>query len=148
MPELLQVGGWTQASSPLKASAVGGLVRPTAAAQVHLHALAEASFGIGIISWMLISSLLLNRLFVRPAAAQLRFIPLYARLRYSPGFWSFTFPYAAGANDALLWLTATRPPGAAAYAALVIAATTALVVAIAARTVLAVARGQLLDPPH
>ena len=32
-------------------TAAGGLIGADAAAQVHLHALAEASFGIGIISW-------------------------------------------------------------------------------------------------
>lgn len=171
----------------------GGLVGGGAAAQVRLHTLAEASFGIGIISWLLIGSLLLNRLSVRPmlppplvptlaiesappavagvayfaltggtadfaaaalggfavlmAIAQLRFVPMYARLRFSPGFWSFTFAYASGATDALLWLTATRPPGAAAYAIVVISLITALIAGIAARSVLAVARGQLPARP-
>jgi len=81
------------------------------------------------------------------AVAQLRFIPLYARLRFSPGLWAFTFPYAAGATDALLWLTATRPPGTTAYAVVVIVLMTALIAGIAARTVVAAARGQLLAPP-
>jgi tellurite resistance protein len=81
------------------------------------------------------------------ALAQLRFVPLYARLRFSAGLWSFTFAYAAGATDALLWLTATRPPGATAYAVVVIVLITALIGGIAARTVVAVVRGQLLAPP-
>ncbi len=161
--------------------------------QVHLHALAEASFGIGILCWLLVGSLLLNRLFFRPllppplvpalaiefappvvagvayyaltggavnfvaaalggyavlmAVVQLRFVPLYARLRFSPGFWSFTFSYAAGATDALLWITATRPPGATAYAIVVIVLITALIAGIGARTVAAAARGQFLPPP-
>lgn len=171
----------------------GGLVGADAAAQVHLHALAEASFGIGILCWVLIGSLLLNRLFFRPllppplvptlaiefappvvagvaysaltggavnfiaaalggyavlmAVVQLRFVPLYARLRFSPGFWSFTFAYAAGATDALLWITATKPAGARVYAAVVIALITALIAAIAARTVIAAVRGQFLPQP-
>lgn len=171
----------------------GGLVGAYAAAQVHLHALAEASFGIGILCWVLVGSLLLNRLFFRPllppplvptlaielappavagvayfaltggavnliaaalggyavlmAVVQLRLAPLYARLRFSPGFWSFTFSYAAGATDALRWITATRPAGARVYAAVVIALITALIAAIAARTVVAAVRGQLLPPP-
>ncbi len=170
----------------------GGLVGASAAAQVHLHALAEASFGIGIVCWLLLGSLILNRLFFsRPlppalvptlaielappvvagvayfaltggtvnfaaaalggyavlmAVAQLRFIPLYARLRFSPGLWALTFSYAAAATDALLWITAARPAGARAYAAVVIALITALIGVIAARTVLAVTRGQLLPP--
>lgn len=171
----------------------GGLVGADAAAQVHLHALAEASFGIGILCWVLVGSLLLNRLFFRPllppplvptlaiefappvvagvaysaltggavnfiaaalggyavlmAVVQLRFVPLYARLRFSPGFWSFTFAYAAGATDALLWITATKPAGARVYAAVVIALITALIAAIAARTVIAAVRGQFLPQP-
>jgi tellurite resistance protein len=171
----------------------GGLVGAGAAAQVHLHALAVASFGIGILCWVLVGSLLLNRLFFRrllpaplvptlaiefapPAVAgvayfaltggavtfiaaalggyailmavvQLRLVPLYARLRFSPGFWSFTFSYAAGATDALLWITASKPAGARAYAAVVIALITALIAAIAGRTVVAAVRGQLLSPP-
>jgi len=172
-------------------TAAGGLVGGTAAAHVHLHALAEASFGIGVVSWLLLSPMMLNRLAVRPmlpppliptlaiefappavagvayfaltgrtsnfaaalggytvlmAIAQLRFVPLYARLRFSLGFWSFTFPYAAGATDALLWMSATKPKGAAAYAVVVIALITALIAGIAARTVVAAARGQLLAP--
>ena len=171
----------------------GGLVGADAAAQVHLHALAEASFAIGIFCWLLIGSLLLNRLFFRPslppplvptlaiefappvvagvayfaltggtvsfaatalggyavlmAIVQLRFVPLFARLRFSPGFWSFTFSYAAGAADALGWIHATSPPGATAYAIVVITLITALVAGIAARTVVAATRGQLLPPP-
>ncbi|MDR0341816.1 MAG: hypothetical protein LBI49_01660 [Nocardiopsaceae bacterium] len=174
-------------------TAAGGLVGGGAAAQVHLHILAEASFGIGIFSWLLVGSLLMNRLFVRamlppplvptlaiefapPAVAgvayfaltggtvnfaaaalggfavfmaltQVRFVPLYARLRFSLGFWSFTFAYASGATDALLWLTATRPPGATVYAIVVIVLITALIGGIAARTVVTAARGQLLAPP-
>ena len=174
-------------------TAAGGLVGAGAAAQVHLRTLAEASLGIGIFSWLLVGSLLMNRLFVRTmlppplvptlaiesappavagvayfaltrgtinfaaaalggfavlmAIAQLRFVPLYARLRFSPGFWSFTFAYAAGATDALLWLTAARPPGATAYAVLVIVLITALIAGIAARTVIAAARGEMLAPP-
>lgn len=81
------------------------------------------------------------------AVVQFRLIPLYARLRFSLGFWSFTFSYAAGATDALLWITATKPSGARAYAAVAITLITVLIAAIAARTVVAVARGQFLPQP-
>jgi tellurite resistance protein len=169
-------------------TAAGGLVGATAAAQVHLHALAEASFGVGIVSWLLVAALMLSRLsapmlppalvptlaieFAPPAVAgvayfaltgktdnfaaalggyavlmavvQLRFIPLYVRLRFSVSFWSFTFPYAAGATDALRWISATKPRGATAYGVVVIVLITALIAAIAARTLLAAAPRQSL----
>ena len=48
-------------------TAAGGLIGANAAAQVHLHALAEASFGIGVISWVLLGSITFNRLFTRAA---------------------------------------------------------------------------------
>jgi tellurite resistance protein TehA-like permease len=69
-----------------------------------------------------------------------------ARLRFSVAFWSFTFPYAAGATNALLWISATKPPGAAAYAVVVIVLITALIAIIAARTLVGAARGQLIAP--
>jgi len=78
------------------------------------------------------------------AVAQLRFVPLYARLRFSPGFWAFTFSYAAAATDALLWITNARPPGATGYAIAVVTLITVFIAAIGARTVLAAVRGQLL----
>ena len=78
------------------------------------------------------------------AVAQLRFVPLYARLRFSPGFWAFTFSYAAVAVDALLWITIARPPGATGYAIAALTLITVFIAAIGARTVLAAVRGQLL----
>jgi tellurite resistance protein len=60
---------------------------------------------------------------------------VYARLKFSPGFWSFTFSYAAVATDALLWLKATRPPGATTYVIVVVALITVLIVAIAVRAI-------------
>jgi tellurite resistance protein len=48
-------------------TAAGGLIGANAAAQVHLHALAEAAFGIGVLCWVMLGSVILNRLFTRPA---------------------------------------------------------------------------------
>jgi tellurite resistance protein len=176
-------------------TAAGGLIGADAAAQVHLHALAEASFGIGIISWVLLGSTILNRLFSRPALpntlvptmaielgipavagpayfavagqtvsfmacalggyavlmalVQVRLIPVYRRLSFTPGFWSFTFAYAAAGADALIWLAITKPPAATGYAIAVIALLTAFVSWIAFRTVVLAVRGQLFPawPP-
>ncbi len=169
----------------------GGFLGATAAAEVHLHALAWAAFGVGVLCWALLGSAILSRLMFRsvlpdplvptlaievapPAVAgiayfaltdgattvladvlggylvlmalvQLRFIPLYARLRFAPGSWAFCFSYAAVATDALLWIASTRPPERAAYAIVILVLITGLVAAIAARTIVAIARGQFLS---
>jgi tellurite resistance protein len=176
-------------------TAAGGLIGANAAAQVHLHTLAEASFGIGVLSWVLLGSTILNRLFTRPALpnalaptmaielgvpavagsayfavagpavtpvacalggyavlmalVQVRLIPVYRKLSFTPGAWSFTFAYSAAAAYALIWLTTTRPPGATGYAITVIVLLTAFVSWIAFRTVLLGVRGRLFPawPP-
>jgi len=176
-------------------TAAGGLIGANAAAQVHLHALAEASFGIGILCWVLLGAVILNRLFSRPplpsplvptmaielgiaaiagtayfavagqavslmacvlggytvlmALAQVRLIPVYRRLPFTPGAWVFAFSYSAAAADALAWLTITKPPGTAGYAIAVITLLTAFVSWIAFRTAMLAARGQLFPawPP-
>ena len=176
-------------------TAAGGLIGANAAAQVHLHALAEALFGIGVICWVLFASMILNRLFtgralpsalvptmaiefgiagvagsayfavagrtvsfmacalggyaVLMALAQVRLIPVYRRLSFTPGFWSFAFSYAAAVADALSWLAIKKPPGAAGYAIALIALLTAFVSWIAFRTVVLAARGRLFParPP-
>jgi tellurite resistance protein len=176
-------------------TAAGGLIGANAAAQVHLHALAEASFGIGVICWALLGSTILNRLFTRPALpsalvptmaielgipavagtayfavagrtvslvacalggyavlmalVQVRLIPVYRKLSFNPGFWSFTFSYAAAGADALVWLEIKKPPAATGYAIAVIALLTAFVSWIAFRTVVLAVRGDLFPawPP-
>ena len=176
-------------------TAAGGLIGANVAAQVHLHALAEASFGIGVICWILFASMILNRLFTRPplpsalvptmaielgipavagpayfavtgrtvsfmayalggyavlmALVQVRLIPVYRRLSFAPGFWSFAFAYAAAASDALVWLAIRKPPGATGYAIAVITLLTVFVAWIAFRTVVLAVRGQLFPawPP-
>jgi tellurite resistance protein len=173
-------------------TAAGGLVGAGAAAQVHLHALAATSFGIGVISWVLLGSAILNRLFSRPALPnalvptmaielgvsavagsayfavagpavnlvacalggyavlmaliQVRLIPVYRRLSFTPAAWSFAFSYAAAAAYALSWLAITKPPGITGYAITVLALLTALVSWIAYRTVVLAVRRQLFPP--
>jgi tellurite resistance protein len=69
------------------------------------------------------------------ALVQLRLIPIYYRLPFTPGAWSFTFAYAAAAADALGWLTIKKPPGTTGYAVAIIALLTAFIAWIAVRTV-------------
>jgi tellurite resistance protein len=47
-------------------TATAGLVGSIAASEAHLHLLAEAWFGVGMVSWLLVASIILNRLFIRP----------------------------------------------------------------------------------
>ena len=173
-------------------TAAGGLIGAGAAAQVHLPALAEASFGIGAICWLLLASTIVNRLITRPALpgalaptmaielgiaavagpayfavagrtvsfmacalggyavlmalVQVRLIPVYRRLAFTAGFWSFGFSYAAAVHDALVWLAIRKPPGATGYAIAALALLTALIAWIAYRTVVLALRGQLFPP--
>jgi tellurite resistance protein len=170
----------------------GGLVGAFCAAEVHLHALANASFGIGVLCWVLIGSTVLNRLFFHaplppplvptlaielapPAVAgiayfaltggrtdiiaqalagytvlmilvQGRMLPTFARLKFAPSFWAFTFSWAATATDALEWIELRKPPGATAYAVAILTVITVFIGYIAARTAVLIARGQLLPP--
>jgi tellurite resistance protein len=170
----------------------GGFVGAYCAAVVGLRAIAEAAFGIGILCWILLAALVLNRLMIRPAlqrqlvptlaiqlappviggvayfgiagnridfiaaalggyavlmlVVQVRFVPLYARQKFTFGFWAFTFTSAAAAIDALLWLAASRPAGTTAYAAVVLGLVTLLIGAIAVRSVIAIARRQFFPP--
>jgi tellurite resistance protein len=84
------------------------------------------------------------------ALVQLRLIPVYLRLSFTPGFWSFSFAYAAAVSDALVWLAIEKPPAATGFAIAVIAVITAFVAWIAFRTVILAVRGQLFPawPPR
>lgn len=78
------------------------------------------------------------------ALAQLRMLPRYARLRFTPSFWAFTFAWAGVATAALHWLGWERPVGQLLWTYLVLAAITTLVAAVAVRTVIGIARDTLL----
>lgn len=81
------------------------------------------------------------------ALVQLRFLPFYRQLHFSPGFWAFTFSYAAAAGDALEWLRISAAPGRTALSIVLLALVTGLVLVIAARTARLALRGQLLPAP-
>jgi tellurite resistance protein len=170
-----------------------GFIGATFAAELGFRGIGIASFGVGVICWALLSSVVLSRLFFRPtlppallptltielappalagvayfaltgpvvgfvarvlggyvllmALVQVRLLPGYTRLRFSPGFWSFAFSLAAVGVDALVWIAITRPAGATGYAIAVVILVTVLIVAIAARTIIAMARGSFLPAP-
>ncbi|MFJ5214578.1 TDT family transporter [Streptomyces sp. NPDC088354] len=172
----------------------GGLVAAFSAAQVGQRRLAEVMFGLGIVSWLVLGSMILARLFFRPPLppglsptlaieivpasmasvacfalndnrvdrlsavlagycllmilAQIRLLPLFLSLRFTPGFWAFTFSWTTVAITALHWIDRGRPPGGLIASYLVLAAATVLVGAIAVRTLIAMKEHQLLPPPN
>ena len=77
---------------------------------------------------------------------QLRLIPMYRRLSFSPGFWSFTFPTAAVALYAVEWLQIGNPGALVAFTAIVVGIATAIIGAVAARSLLAISRHQFFPP--
>jgi tellurite resistance protein len=168
----------------------GGMLGGAEAVAIGQQRLGEVMFGLGLVCWLMLGTLVLGRLFlgpklptplvptlaieVAPAAvtsqaylalnghrldvvaaglagygllmvvAQLRLIPDYARLRFMPSTWAFTFAWAAVVSVAMEWIDLTRPPGARAYEYALLAAVTVLIGSIAIRTGLAIARRQLL----
>ncbi|MEP9362506.1 hypothetical protein ABLE68_06030 [Nocardioides sp. CN2-186] len=172
----------------------GGLVASIGASAVGQPRLAEAMFGLGVVSWLVVGSMILARLFFAPALptplvptlaievapaavastayfamngghvdavaaflagygalmvlAQVRLVPLFARLTFLPSFWAFTFSWAAVATVGLHWLDALRPAGYVAYEYAVVAAISLLIGGIAVRTVIALLRGQFFAASH
>jgi tellurite resistance protein len=77
---------------------------------------------------------------------QLRLIPMYRRLSFSPGFWSFTFPTAAVALYVVQWLQIGNPGALVAFTAIVVGIATAIIAAVAGRSLLAISRHQFFPP--
>jgi tellurite resistance protein len=161
----------------------GGFIGAEGCGLFGLESLGWLSFGLGVISWLILASQVSGRLFfvgrlpeelvptmaielATPCVAgaayfqlhgdvpstvaymlagygalmllvQLRLLPIYARLPFSVGFWSFTFSWCTAAALAIRWLEATEPAGASTYAAIIAGAASLLVAAIAARSLLA-----------
>jgi tellurite resistance protein len=140
-------------------TAAGGLIGANAAAQVHLHALAEASFGIGVICWLLFASAILNRLFTRPAlpaalvptmAIELGVAGVAGSAYFAVAGRTVSFmACAVGGYAVLMAMVQVRLPAATGYAIAVIALVTAFVAWIAFRTVVLAVRRQLFParPP-
>jgi tellurite resistance protein len=170
----------------------GGLVASAAASAVGQRRLGEVMFGFGLVCWLILGSILMNRLFVRPrlpdpllptlaievappavaslawlalnggrvdavaaglagygvlmVLVQLRLLPPYLRLRFGIGTWAFTFSWAAVASTLLIWLDVERPGGHTGLSYAVLAAISLFIGGVAVRTVVALARGQLLPP--
>jgi tellurite resistance protein len=198
----LVLGGWLTGhwmSQPLEIddmhpgyflpTVAGGLIAATALQSVGYHDLALMAFGIGLICWIVLGSVLLQRLFFRPMLApglvpllaielappavagnawvalnpetdavqyglgaytllmvlvQVRLIPEYRKVPFSPSFWAFTFSYAAAATYAMHWLHLSPFPGGPLTAWVLAILVTGLVLAIGARTVVSMRAGTYL----
>jgi len=81
------------------------------------------------------------------ALVQLRLIPLYRTVPFGPGWWSFSFSYAAAIAYAIRWLAVEDVSGLHAWVAILLAVVTATVIALAIRTVLALRAGRFLPTP-
>lgn len=168
----------------------GGLLGGECAAHFGMIGLGWMSFGVGMICWVMIGSIILNRLFFRPmlpaaliptlaieiappvvasntyfiltggrvdlfayilagyavlmVLVQLRLVPVYLKLAFTPGFWGFAFSYAAAAGFALSWIGITHPLAATLLGFAVLVAITLFIGGIAARTLVALGQGKLL----
>ena len=171
----------------------GCILGADSAASFGLTGLGWLSFGIGMISWLMLGPIILDRLYFRPglpaaliptlaiiivpsviagnayfvltggridllayvlagytvlmALVQLRLLPLYLKLKFSPGFWAFAFSYAATAAYALRWIHLAQFAGAAMLAYVVLAAITLFIGAIALRSLVALWQGKFLPAP-
>lgn len=77
---------------------------------------------------------------------QIRLIPQYRRLSFTPTFWAFCFSYAATATYALHWLKIDEWPGGTLVAWVIALAVTVLVVWVGGRTVAAMRAGNYFPP--
>lgn len=171
----------------------GGLVASAAAAAIGYTGLALVLFGLGLICWLVLGSIMIARLMVGPTLpqplvptiaievapaavatltwfginggrvdvvaqllggygllmvlAQLRLLPLFAKLPFMPSLWAFTFSWAAVATASLHWLEQTRPVGYRGWSILLCAVATLLIGSLGVRTLVALVRGQLLPAP-
>ena len=168
----------------------GGLLGGECAAHFGVVVLGWMSFGVGLICWVVLGSIILNRLFFRPTLpaaliptlaievappvvafntyfvlsggrvdlfayilagyavlmvlVQLRLAPMYLKLAFTPGFWGFTFSYAAAAGFALRWIGITHSPATLFLGLAVLVVITLLIGGIAVRTLVALGQGKLI----
>jgi tellurite resistance protein len=73
-----------------------------------------------------------------------RLIPLYRRAPFGPGFWAFSFPFAAAVTFGVHWLAAEHVRGATALGYALVGVLTAGFALLAARTVTGLLNGTFL----
>ena len=102
-------------------------------------------------SWFIINggkvdtgSAILGGLALLMLLVQVRLIPLYRRAQFGPGFWAFSFPFAAAATYAVRWLAAEHVQGGAALGYAAVGIVTVGFALLAARTVTGLIHGTFL----
>lgn len=75
---------------------------------------------------------------------QIALIPVYRRVPFGPGWWAFSFSYAAAFTLAVNWLAAGRVPGHEVWAAALLAVLTVGIATLVIVTVRRLARGSYL----
>jgi tellurite resistance protein len=159
----------------------GGLIAAGGSAVFGHRTLAMVMFGYGAISWLVLGSIILVRLFTAPALpialrptiaiemappvvagnawfllnggridavaaglagyaalmalVQLRLIPLYRQVPFGPGWWAYSFSYAAAFTLAVNWLGAEQIPDRTGWITVLLAVLTLAVAALGIRTV-------------
>jgi len=77
---------------------------------------------------------------------QIGLLPAFHGVPFGPGWWSFSFPYAATAGNAIAWLAAGSVPHEGAWTYALLAAITAFVGYLTVRTVVSIAHHRFLPP--
>jgi tellurite resistance protein len=171
-------------------TSAGGLLAGGASAALGFDTLSRVLFGLGVTSFVVLTSIISLRLYVVPSLpppllptiaidlappvvagsawfaingdkvdtaeavlaglsvltllVQFRLIPLYRRAQFSPGFWAFSFSFAAAVTYGVQWLAAEHVHGRTAIAYALVGILTAGFVLLAARTITGLIHGTFL----
>jgi tellurite resistance protein len=191
-------GGWIDLDGDIRRwhpgyylpTAAGGLIAGGTSAALGFSTLSHVLFGLGVGSFVLLGSIIGQRLFVVPALplallptiaielappvvaanswfainggrvdmpaavlagfavlmllVQLKLVPLYRRAPFGPGYWAFSFPFAAAVTLSVHWLAAEHVRGGTALGYVLVGVLTAGFALLAARTVIGLMNGTFL----
>lgn len=173
-------------------TAAGGLIAANGSATLGWTTAARVLLGYGVVSWLVLGSIILVRLFTQPmlpppllptiaievappvvagnawfainggrldlgaellggyavlmVLVQVSMFSTYRKAPFGPGYWAFSFSYAAVFTNAVSWLAVEHVGDRKPLTYVLVAVATAGWVALAGRTVLALARRTFLPP--
>jgi tellurite resistance protein len=82
------------------------------------------------------------------AIVQVSLIPAYRTVPFGPGWWSYSFPYAAAVSDAVGWLAVEHAAHRVVWTCLLLGGITVFVGYLSARTLIALLRHSFLPRPN